>query len=267
MSDERACHAVELTEVGKEIHLVPAGRFSGRDGRGPYVLRDAHAVIQATQARGMDLLIDYDHATDYLPPGSRVPAAGWVKTLHSREDGLWGEAEWTESAAAAIKGKEFRYISPVFDYRRGTGEVMCLIRAALTNNPNLHLRSINRAGTDDTPDLTRFVPIDELLKIASDNEELRKEVAELTVAQAVEKGQIPPSMRGQAMALHMSNRAGFKTFCENMSLIGGGFLAKAIVPAGQPPGRNASNSDLEIAVCRQLGITPEDYAKNRRNVP
>lgn len=42
------------------VHLIPAGIFSGRDGRGPYLL-DAQAVLDAFAAHGADLPIDYDH--------------------------------------------------------------------------------------------------------------------------------------------------------------------------------------------------------------
>ncbi len=64
-------------ETPEWIELIPAGEFAGRDGRGPYRLTDAAAVIEASQALRMDagLPIDYDHATDFAAPAARGRAS------------------------------------------------------------------------------------------------------------------------------------------------------------------------------------------------
>ena len=73
--------AVALPSQGgapaKRFRVVPFGTFQGRDGRGPWHLRDrAHAerVIAATKAflNGVDVLINYDHQSEY----SAVPGVG-----------------------------------------------------------------------------------------------------------------------------------------------------------------------------------------------
>jgi hypothetical protein len=46
--------------------------------------------------------------------GGTAKAAGWIKELQVRDDGIFGRVEWTEAAAAAIKAGEYRYLSPVF---------------------------------------------------------------------------------------------------------------------------------------------------------
>jgi phage I-like protein len=123
------------------VHLIPAGTFSGRDGRGPYTL-DAAAVLDAFAANGADLPIDYDHqsltAEDKAGP---VPAAGWIKELSAREDGIWARVEWTPRAAELLANKEYRYLSPVFLYRAEDGAVVELTGAGLTHNPNLYLQA------------------------------------------------------------------------------------------------------------------------------
>jgi phage I-like protein len=126
------------------IELIPAGEFNGRDGRGPYRLDDASRVAAATSKLRMDagIPIDYDHATDFAAPEGRpAPAAGWIKELAEREGALWGRVEWTQHGAAALATKEYRYISPVFEHD-ADGVVVRLLRAALTNNPNLYLKAI-----------------------------------------------------------------------------------------------------------------------------
>src|SRR5205814_1362938 len=128
---------------------IPAGTFFGRDGRGPYQFDDPAGVIAATRALQMaaGLPIDYDHATDFgAPAGHAAPAAGWIRELAVRDGALWGRVEWTDRAAAAIRAREYRYVSPVFQFTPEGGRVTRLLRAGLTNNPNLHLTAISVAA-------------------------------------------------------------------------------------------------------------------------
>jgi phage I-like protein len=117
------------------IHLVPAGKFKGVDGRGPFHLKDPRAVMAASEEK---LVLDENHSTDLAAPqGGAAPARGWIVELQSREDGLWGHVEWTESGKQLQADKAYRAISPVFDADPRTGEVLRILRASLTNNPNL----------------------------------------------------------------------------------------------------------------------------------
>ncbi|HUO06432.1 MAG TPA: phage protease [Candidatus Binataceae bacterium] len=139
------------------IELVPAGVFFGRDGRGPFRLDDPASVIAASGALKMEagLPVDYDHATDFAAPaGNPAPAAGWIRELTARAGALWGRVEWTVRAAAAIAAHEYRYVSPVFQFDPKNGRVTRLLRAGLTNNPNLYLTAIaaaeiSAAGAED----------------------------------------------------------------------------------------------------------------------
>ncbi len=127
------------------VMLIPVGEFSGRDGRGPFRLNDAARVIAATEALGLTagVPIDYDHATDFAAPKGRpAPAAGWIREFAERDGALWGRVEWTPHGATAITSREYRYISPVFQYSPD-GAVTRLLRAGLTNNPNLYLTAIS----------------------------------------------------------------------------------------------------------------------------
>ncbi len=118
------------------LHLVPAGTFRGRDGRGPYRLKDPAAVIEASMAEGK-LPIDENHATDFaMESGRPSPARGWIVELQARDDGLWGRIEWNESGRALMADRAYRGVSPVFVHDK-EGTVTRLLRAALTNTPNL----------------------------------------------------------------------------------------------------------------------------------
>jgi phage I-like protein len=142
------------------IELLPAGTFVGRDGRGPFRVSSPEAVIAATDALRMEagLPIDYDHATDFAAPsGRRAPAAGWIRAIEAREGALWGKVEWTAHGGAAVVTHEYRYISPVFEYSHD-GEVQRVLRAALTNNPNLYLTAISAHVSNDVSATTE-VPL------------------------------------------------------------------------------------------------------------
>lgn len=129
------------------VQLIPAGTFDARDGRGPWTAGgrpQLDAILTATKAwlRGTQMPIDYDHQTlRAAENGKPAPAAGWVKDLEARDDGLWGLVEWTAAAAAAIKAGEYRYLSPVFNHA-SDGKITFLRMAAITNTPAADLAEV-----------------------------------------------------------------------------------------------------------------------------
>lgn len=147
---------LEAATVPEWVHLLPAGRFIGRDGRGPYQA-DPAEVIRNTRAyhKGNDLVIDYDHqAIHAARRGGSAPAAGWIKDLEARPDGVWGQVEWTEAAHAKIAAREYRYLSPVFPHGPGNpATVGHIYNVALVNVPNLDLMALNAAhpSTGENP--------------------------------------------------------------------------------------------------------------------
>jgi phage I-like protein len=132
------------------ITLIPAANFKGFDGRGPYRLDQPSQVVAATEemiAKHMTagLPLDFDHATDFAAPeGRQAPAAGWIKQVRAVNGAIQGRIEWTPKGKDAVEAHEYRYVSPVFEYD-DEGSVVRLLRAALTNNPNLNLPAIASA--------------------------------------------------------------------------------------------------------------------------
>lgn len=168
----RVWHAVSMPLLSQDagdapalppewVMLVPAGSFSGRDGRGPYTL-DAAAVLAAFAHGGIDLPIDYDHQTlEADAKAGPVPAAGWIKALEVRDGALWGRVTWTPRAAELIAAREYRYLSPVFRHDKD-GSVLAMDGAGLTHYPNLDLEPVAHTKGDDMTDLT---PIAEALGV------------------------------------------------------------------------------------------------------
>ena len=160
------------TTAPEWIELLPAGVFYGRDGRGPFRLDDPTAVITSTTALQMNagIPIDYDHATDFgAPEGRPAPAAGWIRELEVRGGAVWGRVEWTARAQSSIVAREYRYVSPVFQFDPKDGVVTRLLRAGLTNNPNLHLTAIAASRTaaahNQTKDEQMEFPTQELREL------------------------------------------------------------------------------------------------------
>lgn len=171
----RASHSIALDPAAEWIQLLPFGNLIGRDGRGPYVMPEANAqsVLDATRALAgsMDLVVDYDHQTDLAAVkdvGGTAPAAGWIKELQARQDGIYGRVEWTARGARALKSKEYRYISPVFDHTRTGLVVTRLLRAALTNNPNLEMTALAAAQPHEAPAMILLQKIAAALGLPAD---------------------------------------------------------------------------------------------------
>lgn len=86
-----------------------------------------------------EMVVDFEHMSVAEPP-VQAPAAGWVKGLETENGGLFADIEWTEDAAKKIAKREYRFVSPEFDfdYRdKETGKRVgpTLISVALTNRP------------------------------------------------------------------------------------------------------------------------------------
>jgi phage I-like protein len=152
-----ALNAVE-GEAPEWVELIPAGeRVRGRDGR-EWLNDQPEAVVAATAGR-LPLPIDWEHATEVrAPKGEDAPAAAWIEEVQVREDGaIWGRAEWTPRGRDQVTAKEYRFLSPGFDFDRATGRIVRLVHAGLTNTPNLVLTALNRPqqASEDRQDITR----------------------------------------------------------------------------------------------------------------
>jgi phage I-like protein len=131
--------AITSNEAPEWIELIPAGKFSAVDGRGPFLNEDPEGVVAASIAKmpQVGLVLDYDHSTDLAAPEGRpAPAAGWLKQFKVENGAIFARIEWTHDAAEALREKKYRYVSPVFEHDKA-GHIERILRAALTNNPAL----------------------------------------------------------------------------------------------------------------------------------
>jgi phage I-like protein len=116
------------------IRVLPRGAVELSDHREPFMVDEASLRSMAAdfRSRGVDLVIDYEHQS---LQGERAPAAGWIKELEARGDGLWARVDWTQQARDYLEKKEYRYFSPVLKLDPETRRAVALMHMGLTNVP------------------------------------------------------------------------------------------------------------------------------------
>jgi phage I-like protein len=79
------------------------------------------------------MVFDYEHQT---LKGVQAPAAGWIKELSwDPTKGIMAKVDWTETGAAYVASREYRYFSPVFYVRDSDSRLVGMHSVALTNDP------------------------------------------------------------------------------------------------------------------------------------
>lgn len=161
---ERAATAIcdrELTghDAPEWVHLLPMGPTTARDGR-VFDLADPELVLNSFRDSGIDLPIDYEHQSERAEARSNgpVPAAGWIKALAAREDGIWGRVEWTDKARDMISKREYRFLSPALVFNKADRKVMKLKGAGLVHSPALHLTALACQEDDMTTRSNEVLP-------------------------------------------------------------------------------------------------------------
>lgn len=123
-----------------EIQVLKTGTFH-HPSFGKFTVTEETLAAMVENFSG-ELVVDYEHlSAGKVDKPEQGKAAGWIKALIQKVDKLFAKVEWTEEAAEAIRKKEFRYISPEFDFKckDETGKDIgpALISSALTNRPFL----------------------------------------------------------------------------------------------------------------------------------
>jgi phage I-like protein len=116
------------------LRILPLGRVELVDRRDPLEVDEDSLknMVAAFTSRGVDLVIDYEHQS---LNGDRAPAAGWIKHLEARADGLWARVEWTAQARDYLANREYRYFSPVLRLDPESRKPAALMHLGLTNVP------------------------------------------------------------------------------------------------------------------------------------
>lgn len=126
-------------ELPTELALFVAGANKTSKGEFIWSARSVQECANFDAQRGIDSVIDYEHASLNArwanDPAAAGKAAGWYK-LDARAEGAFAKSvSWTKAGASSLNSREFRYLSPTILYDEETREITAIINSALTNNP------------------------------------------------------------------------------------------------------------------------------------
>ena len=141
--------AVQIAPFGEFPGLLHSANADEKPKRFVQVLDRAafDRILAAWNAKGSpEILVDADHTS---ADGGSTRAFGWASNLRVEDGGLFADFKLTDAGARAVNGREYRFVSPVFDCGDG-GAVNALSSVALTNRPNLPVRCVlNSSGAGD----------------------------------------------------------------------------------------------------------------------
>ena len=149
------------------LQLTPGGnRFAGRDGR-VFRIKSPRALVRNFNNSGEDLRFDIDHGSESMFGGTR--SFGWLVEMELRANReIWGRVEWTPTGASVVQNKDYRSVSPTFlvnpesvvkhlENKKFPMEVIGFSSIALTNRPNLPLRSLNTTQSEERMDIAKLL--------------------------------------------------------------------------------------------------------------
>lgn len=129
-------------ETRQRVQLFPSPGEYVHPASGSFTLTADHIDEYAADIAARDSIsVDRDHS---FIRGNGSKAAGWVQqgTADVASDGsLWADIEWTPVAAAEVRAREYRYLSPEFNlvgHRTPDGKALMepkLNAVAMTNRP------------------------------------------------------------------------------------------------------------------------------------
>ncbi len=261
-------------DVPTRVLIVPWGEV--RSLSGSFVVDDAaaEAAVTAFREHGADLPVDYEHQTlggAYASPSGQAPAAGWIRELNivrpggDAAPGLYGEISWTPEGLARLRGREYRYLSPVALVRREDRRLTALHSVALTNKPAIVGMTpvVNRAATealgggesDPAAELRQLLGLptaastEALLagaaaRIRAFEEERAARRAEERVALALSAGQLTAAQREWAVAFARRDPEGFDQWAAAAPVV---VVAGRMAAPGSGPTAGGARQAVEAA--------------------
>ncbi len=116
-----------------------------------------------------------------------------------------------------------------------------------------------------TPDPAKFVPVETMRTMQTDLAALRADLTNRdvneTIEAALDAGKLLPAQEPWARELGKTNLAALKTYIETAQPITA--LKRTQTDGKGPEGNQGGELDeTQLAVCKQLGVSPEDYKKS-----
>jgi phage I-like protein len=249
----------DLTGVPTHIQLLPGGEVTPEGKKAFKADTDGRkAVIANFAKRKNDMVVDYEHQT---LKGTEAPAAGWITGLEDRGDGpeggIWAKVSWTARAVEYLKGREYRYLSPVVMVDEATRRVTELVNAALTNAPAIDgmIPIVNKEGAEEQPE-------EELAQEGQGElEEFKRKMAAQEVGNVIQEamraGKITPAMRPWAEDLASKDIEALKSFIQVAPVL----ISTKEFAAGRLPDTGPVMGSTQQEVNKHFGISAESFKK------
>lgn len=253
----------------KWVQILPSGPdIQGLDGRS-WKSKSPEALARAFNELKMPMVVDYEHGQELKAPnGEEAPAAGWIEELEVRNGELWARVDWTKRAETAINAREYRFLSPAFGFN-SSNEIVNFSSVGLTNKPNLVMQALNtRQATAEGA--TDWAAVSKALgKTVTDNNGLlsalnhRDETkatkeAENLVDDYIQKAAFAPSQRDFLIATCRAQ--GVEKFTAFASANSGfSYLNDNVSVTNKAINRKSNLDDTQLAVCRSVGVTEEQF--------
>lgn len=218
-----------------EICLAVTGEWLGHSS-GAFALdkSDLEKMKINFDKKKTDLVIDYEHQS---LNGSVAPAAGWIKEMFLKDNELWGRVEWTDKAKEFIKNREYKYLSPVYEFfgideKTGACTGVRIHSASLTNTPFIDELGEVVANKNSRKDESMDKKLDneklgEEIKALKEKIEakdgeikaLKEELANSKVANAIANKKINDNQKEWALKYCKSDMKGFDEFVKTAKVL------------------------------------------------
>lgn len=237
---------------------------------------------------GVDIMLDFDHETR--------GAAGWLNEVFLSIDGntLLGVVKWTPKGALSLSDREFRYFSPEFNLNwihphTGVSHGPTLLGGALVNRPFLKMEAIvasNKNKLKGAKEMDTISLSDHKEKVGG----LDKEIVELKLSVATMKNTFDgvktenvkladelktlneKNAKAKKEATHKKLFDGGKINAAQLTALNEGKDALDVLSLSAKLNTEAGGggggvevviqlSAKEVKLCKQLGLSPEDYIK------
>lgn len=124
----------------KLVKLLPLGLVHSTKGDFLVDHESFRSIRNRFMERQLQIPIDYEHQT---LQDVQAPAAGWIKNIVLRNDGIYGDVDWTDRAADYLKIVSTDICHPLFRFREiRDGRLSSTLRPSPTPPPLMPCRPL-----------------------------------------------------------------------------------------------------------------------------
>lgn len=227
--------------------------------------------VIAASLRDGKIVVDDNHSTDLAAPkGMPAPARGWIDSMESRADGIWGHVSWTAAGRQMVQSGEYRGISPVVSHT-ADGTIIAILRASLVNRPNFvgltTLHAENAAsGTGLDKLLAEWLGLDlqKYRQLIQGSPHFRQEIERCRQFFIEQCGSGAAGQSGtEAVALSASDHTVVSMMGLDPNAFRNTIAGEAREVSLHRATSNSAFAESEFAIVRAMGVDPAGYLKTR----